>query len=235
MLVTDFYTSSEATSQVGLALSDEFAVLLAKALRYGMVVDRLSFREYLNRNRIPLTYLKSDYAQRWLGTELSATTVVSAEINLAHGKDAAKFKLLDTRPYKSGESVRAVLPSLDFRPEELQAVEPFPPQEKIPKSKEGETVYQVKPPVVTPPSCQYMPNPNYTDPARSAHFSGVLTIDAIVTPDGKAIPVRVVQGLPYNLNEAAFRIMDEWRCKAGSKDGKPVPTTVVFEVRFQLY
>jgi hypothetical protein len=60
LLVTDFYTSPESTSRLGLELSDEFAVALSKALPSGTIIDRSSFRQFMNHDRIPLAYLKPE-------------------------------------------------------------------------------------------------------------------------------------------------------------------------------
>ena len=122
LLVTDFYTSPEATSRVGLKLSREFALLLSKALPTGTVVEHSTYGQFMNRNRIPLAYLKSDEAQRWLGKELNATIVVWAEIKSVNGKDASTFKVVNADRPKGGEAIKSTLPPLIFKTEELQPI-----------------------------------------------------------------------------------------------------------------
>jgi TonB family protein len=235
LLVTDFYTSQEATSRLGLKLSNEFALLLSKALPAGTVVDRSTYRQFMDRNRIPLAYLRTDDAQRWLGKELKATTVVWAEITSVDGRDATTFNVVNAERPKGGGPVKATLPPLVYRVEDLHPVEPFSPLGKIQNPREGQTVFQVDGTEIKSGSCQYMPNPPFTDAARAAHLSGVITVDAVITTDGKPEGARVRRGLPYNLNDAALHVIDTWRCKPGLKDGQPVATEVMFEVNFRMY
>ena len=106
LLVTDFYTSQEATSRLGLKLSNEFALLLSKALPAGTVVDRSTYRQFMDRNRIPLAYLRTDDAQRWLGKELKATTVVWAEITSVDGRDATTFNVVNADVLRAGDRLK---------------------------------------------------------------------------------------------------------------------------------
>ena len=63
-----------------------------------------------------------------------------------------------------------------------------------------------------------MPNPHFTDAARVAHLSGVITIDSIITSEGKLEEFsRISKGLPYNLNDAALQIMETWRLQTSTK------------------
>ena len=84
------------------------------------------------------------------------------------------------------------------------------------------------------PSCFYLRNPPYTQDAKHVNFSGVLLMEGIVATDGHVRELRVVKGLPYGLKENALKTMETWRCKAATREGKPVPTIVTFEVSFRL-
>jgi hypothetical protein len=236
LLVTDFYTSSEGTSRVGLRLSDEFVVLLAKEFPPGNVMSRTSLRQFVNINRISPKILKEDKAARWMGRELGATTVLLGEFNLKQGGSEAKFEILDARQMKKkGESFGSNLPDLAFDLADLQTIDPFAPREKTIKNASGETALPANRGGVSSPRCTYMPNPSYTDEARQAKFSGVITMEAIVTRQGTVEFERILHGLPFNLNDQARRIMEVWRCTPATKDGQPVPTLVLFEVNFRLY
>jgi TonB family protein len=235
LLVTDFYTSPESTSRLGLKLSDEFAVALSKALPSGTIIDRSSFRQFMNRDRIPLAYLKPDDAKRWLGRQFAATTILSAEIAFNQSNGAAKFKLLDSRFDRASESVKADLPPLSIGPDDLHPGEPYAPLPKTVMTKEGEVSSFSSGTGVIPPHCTYMPNPPFTDEARRAKLSGYLMIDAIIGSDGKATAVRISRGLPYNLNEQAVHTLESWSCKPASLNGQPFPAMVTFEVNFKMY
>lgn len=83
--------------------------------------------------------------------------------------------------------------------------------------------------------CTYMPNPPYSDLARKFKITGSLTIEGVVTLKGKLENLRIVRGSPGGLNENATATLKTWRCGPGTKDGKPVPVAVPFEMNFRLY
>ena len=50
---------------------------------------------------------------------------------------------------------------------------------------------------VTVPACVYCPNPNYTDAARAAKFSGSVVLQVVVTADGRAENISVARKAGY--------------------------------------
>ncbi len=183
--VTDFYTSSDGTSRAGIKLSDEFVALLAKEFPPGKVMNRTSLRQFVNINRIRPKLLKEDKAARWMGRELDATTVLLGEFDLKPGGSEARFEILDALPNKKkSESFDTKLPNLTFDQADLQMFEPFAPRDKVSKSASGEAVLPANKGGVSSPRCTHMPNPSYTDEAREAKLSGVITLEAIVTRQG---------------------------------------------------
>ncbi len=236
LLVTDFYISATSTSRLGRQLSDEFALRLSNALPKVKLIDRTSYRQLMNRNRIPLEMLNTEHAERWVGRQLGATAVVAGELSFKPGNVAANFKVVDARPKKKKvESLSTMLPKLSFKSEDLEAIEPYPKLDKVTKNDDGEVLPPIGQNGVTSPRCTYMPNPPYTDEARATKLSGVIILEAIVTTRGAVEVMRVVRGLPYGLNEEAIRTMETWRCTPSTKDGRPVSTLVTFEVNFRLY
>lgn len=190
----------------------------------------------MNVSRIPIELLAEDHATRWLGRELGATTVVSGEFNFKPGGPEVKFKIFDSRPKeKKIESFSTKLPELTFEAEDLQPMEPYSKLDKVIKNYDGGVIPTAGKEGVTVPKCTFTPNPSYTDPAREAKFSGYLTLEAIVTPQGTVEVQRIVRGLPVNLNEQSRRMLETWRCNPATKDGSPVSALVVFEVNFRLY
>jgi protein TonB len=85
------------------------------------------------------------------------------------------------------------------------------------------------------PSCFYMPDPKYSEEARKAKYSGVVTLQGTITLDGRVTDVQVVRGPGLGLEEKAVEATKEWRCKpALGPNGKPVATRVPIEVTFRL-
>ncbi len=219
LLVTDFYTDPEGTSEVGVRLSDEFG-LIGKALPNGTVISRSSLRQFFDSARIPLAYMASDEAQRWLGERLGATTVLWAGMDFTNGNAVAKFKTLDLGNPKSAELTQIRLPSLVFQPQQLQAIEPYPTKEKVLSTEAIEKISGVKKPD-TPPHCYSTPNPAMTPEARKHKASGTIVVDMTITPQGKAKILRIVKGMPYGLNEEVFKTIETWKCQPATRDGQP--------------
>ncbi len=236
LLVADFYTSSKSTSPLGLQLSEEFVVLLAKALPNATIMNRSPLRQFLNRNRIPAEILKEENAERWLGRRLGATAILVGEFKFKPGNAEGKFKLLDVGlKIRNSQSFSTKLPELLFKEEDLQASEAYPKLEKTFKNEQGDVIPWGGKDGVIAPRCSYMPNPSYTDEAREAKLSGDLILDAIITEQGEVEFQRVARGLPFNLNDQAIWTMGTWRCTPATKDGRPISSLVAFEVSFRLY
>ena len=45
---------------------------------------------------------------------------------------------------------------------------------------------------------------------------------------------RVLNGLPFGLNEAAITAVREWQFKPARREGEPVPCMVMIEATFRL-
>jgi protein TonB len=75
----------------------------------------------------------------------------------------------------------------------------------------------------------------YTDEARAAGVEGTVVLDLVVGEDGRVTAVKVVEGLPNGLSEAAVAALRQCRFSPGEKDGKPVPVRVRgFKIHFVL-
>ena len=85
------------------------------------------------------------------------------------------------------------------------------------------------------PSCAYCPDPKYSEEARKAKYQGTVVLQAVITPDGRAIEIQVVKGPGLGLEEKAVEAVKQWRFKpAMGPSGKPVAVVVPIEVTFRL-
>lgn len=85
------------------------------------------------------------------------------------------------------------------------------------------------------PSCAYCPDPKYSEEARKAKYQGTVVLQAVITPDGRAIDIEVVKGPGLGLEEKAVEAVKTWRFKpAVGPNGKPVAVIVPIEVTFRL-
>lgn len=98
----------------------------------------------------------------------------------------------------------------------------------------GGGVYRAGVGGVGEPVCAYCPDPEYSEEARKAKYQGIVLLNVIVTPDGRATNIRVVKGLGLGLDEKAMERVRVWKFKAALKDGKPVAVSIDIEVVFRI-
>jgi TonB family protein len=84
------------------------------------------------------------------------------------------------------------------------------------------------------PSLLYKVEPEYSEEARSAKYSGTAVLKVVVDVDGLAKNVEVVNSLGMGLDEQAVLAIQRWKFKPGEKDGVPVPVMAKIEVNFKL-
>ena len=79
--------------------------------------------------------------------------------------------------------------------------------------------------------------PNYTADAMRAKIQGIVTLEAVVMPDGTVGPVRVTRSLDstFGLDQEAERTVRLWRFDPGkNRTGEAVPVLVEIEMTFTL-
>ncbi|MDA0203814.1 MAG: energy transducer TonB [Acidobacteria bacterium] len=76
--------------------------------------------------------------------------------------------------------------------------------------------------------------PEYSEEARKAKYSGVVVLAVEVWPDGRAHNVRVVRSLGLGLDEKAMQAVQQWEFVPGRKAGAPVKVAAQIEVNFRL-
>ncbi len=98
----------------------------------------------------------------------------------------------------------------------------------------GGGVYQVggsvRPPIVT-----YQVDPEFSEEARKAKFSGNVVVSLIVGADGRPRNVHVLRGVGMGLDEKAVEAVQQYRFKPATKNGKPVDVYLNVEVNFQIF
>jgi len=78
--------------------------------------------------------------------------------------------------------------------------------------------------------------PNYTGEAMRARIQGMVTMEAIVMPDGSVGNVHIIKSLDnvFGLDQEAVATIKKWRFRPGMLLGKPVPVQIVIEMSFTL-
>jgi TonB family protein len=86
----------------------------------------------------------------------------------------------------------------------------------------------------TSPSVITKVDPEYSEEARKAKYSGSVMLSIIVNTDGKAEDIKVVKSLGMGLDEKAIEAVQKWRFNPGKNKGVPVKVRAQIEVNFRL-
>ncbi|HZQ53764.1 MAG TPA: TonB family protein [Bryobacteraceae bacterium] len=95
------------------------------------------------------------------------------------------------------------------------------------------TVYQIKD-TGTPPHLISKTEPQYTEEARAAKYTGTTVLSVVIGTDGLAHDVRVVRGLGFGLDQRAIDAVSHWKFAPGIIDSQPVPVAAMIEVNWRL-
>jgi TonB family protein len=227
--VADFIFIGKGVTRFGIQLADLLSAQLSRD--DFTVVDRTKVQNLIQRERLSPLSLQSVDVARWLGIELKADVIISAELAEVDDKTVEfSARVLRAGGKNKGLSVKGRL-HIDLARVDLSSsgdLNGLPPSNQTFK---GQPLYKVAPGLV--PSCSYMPNPPDTQEARQAHISGVILVETIIGADGRLTNMRIIRGLP-GLNEITLKTLATWRCKAPVRDGEAVPVVVNFEVNFKL-
>ena len=87
---------------------------------------------------------------------------------------------------------------------------------------------------VTPPVVITRVDPEFSEEARKAKFSGTVRLEVIVDTEGRVRGIRVVKSVGMGLDEKAVEAVSRWKFKPGTRAGQPVNVRALFEVSFHL-
>ncbi|HWE48186.1 MAG TPA: energy transducer TonB [Bryobacteraceae bacterium] len=87
---------------------------------------------------------------------------------------------------------------------------------------------------VTQPVLVLKVEPEYSENARKATYSGTVLLSVIVGKDGQPRDIHVIRSLGMGLDEKAVEAVQKWRFKPGMKAGQAVNVRAQIEVNFRL-
>jgi len=88
---------------------------------------------------------------------------------------------------------------------------------------------------VSEPKLIVQVDPEFSEEARKAKFSGDVTVRLVVDENGNPTHVSVVQDVGMGLGEKAVEAVRQYKFKPAMKDGKPVKVEVYVVVKFQIF
>jgi TonB family protein len=89
-------------------------------------------------------------------------------------------------------------------------------------------------PLTLPAIVKYIPRAHYTQEARAAGISGEVTLTVCLKADGTVQVLGVLRGLGFGLDEIARQVAAGVKFEPATRDGKPVDSTHVLTVQFEL-
>jgi protein TonB len=88
---------------------------------------------------------------------------------------------------------------------------------------------------VRPPSVLKSVDPEFSEEARKAKFSGNVQVYLWVDEQGNPSHVRVVRGVGMGLDEKAVEAVRQYKFKPAMQNGKPVKVDLYIDVNFQIF
>ncbi len=88
---------------------------------------------------------------------------------------------------------------------------------------------------VSKPVVLYSVEPEFSEEARKAKFSGNVEVYLWVDENGSPSHIRVVRGVGMGLDEKAIEAVRQYKFKPAMKDGKPVKVDLYIDVNFQIF
>jgi protein TonB len=87
---------------------------------------------------------------------------------------------------------------------------------------------------MTRPEVLHQVQPRYSELARRAGVQGTVIVEAVIDQQGRVTDVRVVRGLPMNLDRAAVEAIQQWRFKPAMMGDHPVKIYYTLTVNFTI-
>lgn len=88
---------------------------------------------------------------------------------------------------------------------------------------------------VRPPSLVSQVDPEFSEEARKAKFSGNVEVYLWVDENGNPSHVKVVRGVGMGLDEKAVEAVRQYKFKPAMQNGKPVKVDLYVDVNFQIF
>lgn len=240
VLVMDFFRNSPGeSSQLGTLLADQFSESLATYSAGMQILDRSIIKDYLVENWTTLDDLKSNEICLAIARELGATGAILGTLTESNGNITLTLHLQGFGPTQKEDDIFAwrdrttsfaltdALHAALFQrgPNYSRKAEQIPDEPGV---------FRAGIDGVTSPTCEYCPNPDYSDAARRVEEQGTVVLSVVVTAEGQVSGIYILKGAPFGLTDQAIKAAKNWRLQPGQKDGKPVSVRTSLEISFRL-
>ena len=232
--VFDFVGPGQTITALGAKLADDFSLALSKSDGHPHVEDRASLAQRMTK----MDYEPEDSIDPESVLAFARFLKLNAAVLGTIARDGDQVRL-SVRAVQVGDKGATVIDSTgamiavsDENTKLMQAYIARPEADagvdkSFPVAGKGG---------ITFPKCVYCPPAQYSEPARLVKFQGTVTLNAVVTEDGRAADIKVVKRAPFGLANAAVETIQQWKFEpAKDRDGRPVAVRQFIEVSFHLY
>jgi TonB family protein len=87
---------------------------------------------------------------------------------------------------------------------------------------------------ITPPVAIYRPDPEFSEQARKARYSGTVWLSVLIDAEGRVRDIHVIRSLGMGLDEKAIEAVTRWKFKPGMKNGHPIAVRATVQMNFTL-
>ena len=85
------------------------------------------------------------------------------------------------------------------------------------------------------PALIHQVDPEFSEEARKAKFSGNVEVYLIVDEQGNPTHIKIARGVGMGLDEKAFEAVRQYKFRPAMQNGKPVKVDIYIEVNFQIF
>lgn len=239
IVVLDFTRPNFAVNELGIELANEVAEGVKRHTKEYVVIDRAELRRKLAEDLVsPRDFADPNDASCYgmpgtvavvqgdieaLPTE--APDKITLAIKVSEGQ-APLFEKAVTLPLT--DRMRSLMETQEpVAPEKWQWVSPDHPDADNIAANSNLARY---------PTCLYCPTAVYSDAATTAKLQGTVSLNVVISSEGRASKISVLRGLSCGLNPQAIEAVKQWRFRpATGADGKPEAVRQIIEVTFHLY
>lgn len=226
------------STELGRQLADEFAETLRARPNPITIIERGSLDPLVERHKLA-KYASQKGVACWLSKQGGAKALIGGFLELREASLLLTVRAFETANCRElTKQTGTIIMSAERKA--LLAVQ-LPP----PAASEAEDTSVESPPSGVPqagkekttfPMCDHCPSPTYAGDARDAHLECRVVLRAVITTDGRATQILVLEPCPLGLTEKAVEAVERWKFKpAKGPDGSPVEAWTPIEINFRIW
>lgn len=229
VVLPDFQAVNGKIVPLGVWLADQFSVALSKVAPDLDIIDRAQHKATLDANQPSLDGRFDQKTEKALCKSVGAEVAVAGSIGPAEKAVGVMLLPLDVCNHSKPVRIEPTIGRIPLS-KEMEALLPDPETLLLPGG-----VWRAGAGGATQPTCAHCPGPDFSKEPEKKKKKGTVTLEVIVTPEGRVKNVQVIKGAGRGLDEAAVETVQQWKFNpAIGPDGNTVPTRAVVEINFRL-